>query len=1149
MRYTNLTKRFLLNKLQLTQTLSLVVKLIVIFYISVFLLVSCSTEDSKDSNSSAKTESQTSMKKNEEPALFKELGTAETGIGFRNQLTQNQYLNHFVYLYFYNGGGTAIGDLNNDGLPDVYFTGNIVGDKLYINKGGLKFEDGSKHATIHKGGGWRAGVNMVDINADGWMDIYICRSGWKKEERDSRRNLLYINKGIDEPTGMPLFEENAAKYGLDDSGHSIQSLFFDYDLDGDLDMYLTNHPLVLSMNQSLNDKVKQSKNPSDDERDKLYRNDGNGKFKEVALQSGIKNYAFGLGPAVSDINQDGYPDIYIGNDFQFSDFYYVNNGDGTFTESFAKHFKHSSYFSMGTDIADINNDGYLDIFVAEMLAKDNKRQKTNMAPMDSKLFWGLVEKGFYYQYMRNAMHLNMGNGHFSDIVYLSGLADSDWSWGSILVDFDQDGFKDLAVTNGYLLDTQDKDFGMRSNELAKEKDNKMSWKDLEPLLKSTPISNCMYKNNGDLTFSDVSKAWNFDFKGFSNGMAYGDLDLDGDVDLVINNINSEALVYESQANDLKTGNYLRLQFEGKKPNIHGLGTKVWIETSEGQQHQELQAVRGYQSSSEYVLHFGLGKVENVDKIRIVWQDGKGQILENVAANQALKVKYLDAEKGNFVAAKEEVSPLFEEVSADFNDLFEHSENDYDDFENELLLPHKQSQNGPKIAVGDVNSDGLEDFYIGGAAGQSGALYLQEADERFTFSNKNVFEVDKESEDIGSVFFDADKDGDMDLYVVSGGNEFLEGSSLLQDRLYINDGQGNFKKENERLPTTKASGSCVVAVDFDKDGDEDLFVGSRIIPQKYPFAPDSYLLQNNNGIFEDIAANVAPQLSEMGLVTDAVWTDVDGDTWMDLVVVGEWMPIRVFKNEEGEKLEEITADLGLKDTNGWWNSIEVKDMDGDGDTDWVVGNLGLNYKYQTSREEPFQVFCSDFDENGSLDIVLGYFNDGVCFPVRGRQCSSEQMPMIKEKFKSYEDFGAANLAEIYGEQSLKDALNLKAYQFASVFVENKGTEGFDVQSLPIEAQIAPVMGMVCEDFDQDGNEDILIAGNWYVSEIETSRADAGTGFLLKGNEKKGWQPMTILQSGFWANEDVRDVISLKSNGENKWLVVANNNTYMQIFKLK
>jgi len=560
-------------------------------------------------------------------------------------------------------------------------------------------------------------------------------------------------------------------------------------------------------------------------------------------------------------------------------------------------------------------------------------------------------------------------------------------------------------------------------------------------------------------------------------------------------------------------------------------------------------VRGFQSSSEYVLHFGLGEATTVDKIQVVWQDNKEQVLENVEANQVLKVKHSDAQKGNAIAEKEKSEPIFEEVTASFNKVFEHQENNYDDYAKELLLPHKQSQNGPKLAVGDVNGDGLEDFYIGGAANQSGALYLQQADGRFTFSKQNVIEADKQCEDIGALFFDADTDGDLDLYVVSGGNEFSVASEFLRDRLYINDGEGNFKKENERLPDLKASGACVVASDFDQDGDEDLFVGSRLIPQKYPFAPASYLLQNEGGKFVDITQKVAPELLETGLVTDAVWTDVDGDKWIDLVVVGEWMPIRVFKNDRGKALEDVGQTMGLSETNGWGNSIAAKDMDGDGDEDLVVGNLGLNYKYEASKQEPFQVFCSDFDDNGSLDIVLGYFNEGVCFPVRGRQCSSEQMPMIKQKFVSYEGFGEANLVDIYGEKPLKEALNLKAYQFASVYLENQGVDGFKLNSLPLEAQIAPIQGIVCSDFDKDGKEDILLAGNWYVAEVETSRGDAGTGLLLKGDGKGAWESVSVLQSGFWANEDVRDLVVIKSGEFNKWIIVANNDSGMQIFKVK
>jgi len=1119
--------------------------LIILVLLCVFFAACNTTEPENEKN---KTE--TTSKANQEPPLFKELGTAETGISFNNYLVENETMNPFRFAYLYNGGGVAIGDVNNDGLPDVYFTGNIVGDKLYLNKGDMKFLDVSKEIGLHKVGGWRTGVNMVDINADGWMDIYVCRSGWKKKDEELK-NLLYINKGLD-ANNVPIFEEQAAQYGLADDGYSVQSAFFDYDLDGDLDMYLMNHPHAVGKDKkTLGYHIEKSQNPPDQERDKLYRNDGNGKFTERAIQAGIKNAAFGLGLGVSDINGDGYPDIYVANDFQFPDFYFVNNGDGTFTESLQKYFKHCSYFSMGTDIADINNDGLVDIFVAEMLAKDNKRQKTNMADMDTKLFGALVQKGFYYQYMRNSMHLNQGNGHFSDIVYLTGLQNSDWSWGTLFMDFDQDGFKDLAVTNGYLRDTQDKDFTLRSNKLASQQNNRLRWKDIAPLLKSTPVPNCIFKNNGDLRFTDMSAQWDFDFKGFSNGLAHADFDLDGDVDLVINNINSVALIYESQANDLNKGNYIRLQLEGKKPNVHGLGTKVFLETSNGQQYQELQVVRGFQSSSEYALHFGLGNATKVDKLRIVWQDRKEQILENAEVNQVLKVKYTEAKKANALAEKDNsTAPIFQEVTSSNGNVFKHDENEYDDYEKELLLPHKQSQNGPKLAVGDVDGNGLEDFYIGGAAEQSGALYLQQKEEGFIVSNQSVFEEDSRSEDIGALFFDADGDSDLDLYVVSGGNEFSVEAEELQDRLYINDGKGSFKKENERLPTNmKASGACVVAADFDQDGDQDLFVGSRLIPQKYPFPPMSYLLQNEGGKFTDVTQKYAPELEEAGLVTDAIWADVDGDKWMDLVVVGEWMPIRIFRNDGGEALEETTDEMGLKNTNGWWNSIAAKDMDGDGDQDFVMGNLGLNYKYQTSKEEPFQVFCSDFDKSGNLDIVLGYFSEGICFPVRGRQCSSEQMPMIKEKFTSYESFGLSSIGDVYGEQALSESLNLKAYQFASVYLENKGIGGFELKELPLEAQIAPIQGIVCADFDEDGNEDILVAGNWYVSEIETSRGDSGTGLLLKGNGDGTWKPSMVNESGFWANDDVRDLAVIHSDKRAKWVVVANNNSGMQIFKFR
>ena len=1066
--------------------------------------------------------------------VFEMVRTYSSGLDFNNKLAETNQVNFFRYQYLYNGGGVGIGDINNDGLPDVYFTGTIANDKLYLNQGDMKFEDITVSAGIQENNGLKTGVSMVDINLDGYLDIYVCRSGWF-ESPSQRSNLLYINQGDN------TFIESAQSYGLAEGGHSVQAAFFDYDKDGDLDCYIANHGLFRIWSEEWEEL---RKNPPDEFSDQLYRNNGNNTFTDVSKEAGIHNFGHGLGLAVSDLNHDGWPDVYVANDFKAHDFYYINNGDGTFTEKAKSLLSHVSYFAMGSDVADINNDAKQDLFVVEMLAEDNKRQKTNMASMNPDKFWDLVRLGHHYQFMRNTLQLNDGKGSFSEIAYLSGLTNTDWSWAPLFGDFDHDGLKDLAITNGYLRDTQDKDFTKKANQMIEE-EGIPRFTEISSMMKSTKIKNYVFKNEGDYKFSDQSKNWGFDFLGFSNGMAYGDLDNDGDLDLVVNNFNDPASLYRNTTSDKGNGHYLLVDLKGPKMNPNGLGTKLTLETNRGKQFQEFWVVRGFQSSCDQRVHFGLAKGDQIKSLKIEWPDGKTQEINQPEVDQLLTVNYQNAMQKQLAEKNTKEQPYFMSVGPNNRYLFEHKENEYDDYEKEILLPHKQSQNGPKIIIGDINADGFDDFYIGGAAGQPGMLGVQLKGMQFGSASAAVFEQDAAYEDLGGVFFDADGDGDQDLYVVSGGNEFEAGSPMLQDRLYINEGGGKFKKDMNRLPSMLSSGGVAEAADFDGDGDQDLFVGGRLVPGKYPFAPRSYLLRNEGGKFVDVTETVAPGLLEPGLITSAIWTDFNGDGKLDLIAVGEWTGILMFQNMGGT-FEEVSTKNGLAEETGWWNKIVAADLDGDGDQDYVLGNLGLNYKYQASPEEPFEVYAHDFDENGSIDIVLGYYNDGTAYPVRGRQCSSEQMPMIAEEFETYEEFGEANLKGIYGDK-LKQALNYKARNFASSILMNQGNGKFVLKALPTLAQIAPINGIVVHDFNTDGILDLLVAGNLFQAEVETGRADAGRGLLLLGNGQGDFDPVIHNESGFFAPFDVKDLAMINTGSNQPNIILVGNNDHgMQMF---
>jgi hypothetical protein len=1058
--------------------------------------------------------------------LFKKLSLSESGISFKNEIKENDVLNYFSYEYIYNGGGVAIGDLNNDNLPDLFFTANMKYNKLYINKGNLEFQDISNHAGIQTKGDWCTGVTMVDINNDGWLDIYVSRSGWFGNT-DLRRNLLFINNGD------LTFTEQASSYGIDDPGYTSQVTFFDFDRDNDLDLYVGNHPI--NFKENLIEGMKRRKNPPLYQSDQLYRNDG-GKFTNISKQAGISNYGYALGVMASDLDNDGWTDIFVSNDFAAPNYYYRNKGDGTFENIGAKMFKHSSRFSMGADIADINNDGRYDIYTTEMMAEDNRRQKTNMASMSTELFWTFIKENYGYQYMHNSLQLNQGDAPFSEIAYLAGVATTDWSWSPLLVDFDNDGYKDIFVSNGFKRDVLDKDFNIQKGYEVKQ--NPSAFSKIKDHIPVTKLSNYIYQNNHNLTFKNQSKDWGFSDAMNTNGASYADLDNDGDLDLVLNNMDEPSVIYKNQLMELsnKKSNYLKIKFEGPPNNRNGIGTRISIKNGTQEQHHELLETRGYQSSVEPVLHIGLGAIESIDELKVLWPDGREQIIKNVDTGQILSIKYKNSKKGGI--NKNKVSPFFSSAKNYLKGIRPHKEKEFNDYSKQLLLPHKQSQFGPSIAVGDLNGDGMEDLFLGGAAEQAGLIAFQQKNGSFLPQKSSALEKDLKTEDMGSLFFDADGDGDLDLYVTSGSYEFKEKNPLLQDRLYLNDGSGEFVKKTSALPKLLSNGSCVIAGDYDNDNDLDLFVGGLSKHGKYPLSDDSYILKNVGGKFK-IANNEVFSSPPKGLVKSALWTDYDNDNDLDLIVTGEWMQIKIYNNENG-KLEEVTRNLGLNKSSGWWNSISSGDFDNDGDIDYILGNLGLNSKYKATYDSPFMIFANDFDKNGTFDVALGFYEDGIRYPLRGMQCSSEQVPSIAQKIPNYASFAIASIEDVYGAQELRSAINLEAFQFASCFMENKGDDGFILHPLPNEAQIAPIYGTLVQDFDRDGCLDALLVGNQFPIEVETTRQDAHRGVLLKGNCENNFTAVSIPETGLEIVGDAKAMAWISHTKSKKPLIIVTQN---------
>lgn len=1044
---------------------------------------------------------------------FEKLHISQTQIDFNNEVNETEMFNHFTWISIYNGGGVSIMDINNDGLQDVFLTATVGNDALYLNKGNMVFEDITKSAGVQKMQGTvSSGISYGDVNQDGYVDIYVSTFGYSSLE-DEKRNRLYINNGD------LTFTESAKEYGLDNGGYTVQSAFFDYDNDNDLDLFVMNQPSNVRLGKTTfihQDSI--SKETSD----LLFRNDGN-KFTDVSSEAGVESSAYGLGLCISDINQDGHQDIYIANDYEKPDYMYLNNGNGTFTNTIDKAVNHMSNFSMGMDIADINNDGLLDIGVVDMAGANHLRSKTNMPSMSPEVFYKFVDKGYHYQYMHNTLQLNNGDNTFSDISHMVGIAKTDWSWSLLMADYDNDTHRDIYISNGVKRDFRNNDYlqDLKESQISGARSSVFQIIDKIP---STPMSNYMFHNDGNYHFDNVAGDWGLGDKSFSQGAAYGDLDNDGDLDLVVNNMNALASVYENKAGD--HGNFIRFKLvsDSHKPMQ---GSSVKITTADGEQYAQLNTVKGFLSSSENVIHFGLGDNSTIKRVEIIWPNNTKTILLDVAANKVHTISFEKSEKNE--GLKKSEKSIFAEVDNLVPHV--HQENNYNDYASQNLLPYKLSEQGPFMSTADVDGDGDDDLYIGGSAEYSGHLFIYN-NGKYNKKDNPVFESDKLYEDMRSTFFDYDNDGDQDLYVCSGGNEYKIGSAKLQDRLYINDGKGSYAK-SKALPSVKESSSTAIAIDVDGDGDQDLVVFSRLVPGKYPQSPSSHILINEGGRYIDQTEKRASFLNKYGMVTDAIVSDYDGDGDKDILTVGEWMSPQVMINDGG------TFSLMATDIEpGLYFSIAAADMDADGDDDYLFGNLGTNNKYKASKEKPFRLYSDDFDNNGKYDVVLAGYFDGKIVPVRGKECSTQQVPYVSDRFKKYEDYANASIDEIY---DLEDAQSLVATSLKSVIAINNGGK-LESKVLPIKAQMSPINGFILKDVNGDNHIDIISVGNLYSTEVETTRYDAGTGTVLINDGQGNYNALSSKQSGINANADAKDIIL--SNGI---LIVSNNSDKVQSWK--
>jgi len=1078
--------------------------------------------------------------------LFTLIPSSQSQVDFSNDLKLDDKFNIYTYRNFYNGGGVGLGDINNDGLIDLYLTANMKPNKLYLNKGNFEFEDITSIAGVSGKSAWSTGVSMADVDGDGWLDIYICNSG--DVEGDNKQNELFINNGDN------TFSERGEEFGIADKGFSTHGAFFDFDKDGDLDLYLLNNSFrsIGSFNLQKNERPVRDQTGGD----KLYRNDGN-RFIDISEEAGIFGsvIGFGLGVTVGDIDQDGWLDIYISNDFFERDYIYMNNGDGTFKETLETKMKSISAASMGADMADINNDGYPELFVTEMLPSDESRLKTVTTFENWDRYQYGVNNGYHHQFTRNTLQLNNSGENFSEIGRLAGVAATDWSWGALILDFENDGFKDIFVTNGIYKDLTNQDYirYVSSEEVIKSIVSKdgVDYKTLIDAIPSNPIPNFAFVNDGlqdAISFTNQAAQLGLGTPSHSNGSAYGDLDNDGDLDLVVNNVNTPLFIYRNESNQIyPENNYLKVILKGTGKNTQGIGAKLIVKNKDQSYYLEQIPTRGFQSSIDSRPNFGLGSITRIDSLIVEWPDGKLTKLADIATNTTLTLDQRDAtipEKPKTIKS----STLFTDITDKLDLEYQHIENNFIDFDRDRLIFHMLSNEGPKICKGDVNKDGREDFFIGGAKDSPGALFIQQADGSFQKCCQSIFEKDKISEDADCLFFDADNDNDLDLYVASGGNEFPSSSSALLDRLYINDGTGVFSKSTGRLPATKfESTSSVKAADFDGDGDLDLFIGIRLLPFLYGVPASSYIYENDGtGKFENVTEDIAPGLLNIGMTTDALWADIDNDQDPDLIIVGEWMPIKIFENRSDGKLVEITKNAGLAKTNGWWNSIEAGDFDKDGDIDFVIGNHGLNSRFKASPEKPVTMHINDFDHNGTVEQIISTYNGDKSYPMILRHDLVMQIPGLKKRYSKYESYKEQTIEDIFSKEKIDQSTVLKAHVLETSLLINNNDGTFELRALPSAAQYSPVYGLALNDFDKDGHLDMLVGGNFYRSKPEVGIYDASYGLFLKGDGRSNFKSVMPIQSGFLSKGEIRDIVTIKSKGSDL-VLIGKSNSKMQVFK--
>jgi len=1106
-----------------------------IFALILLLLVACESQpETEQAATTTPEETPTST-------YFQLLDSSATGIGFTNQVADQNDFNILTYRNFYNGGGVAIGDINNDGLADLYFTSNLEKNRLYLNQGDFTFEDVTGQTRVGGTKSWSTGAAMADVNGDGWLDIYVSNSG--DVAGGNKENELFINSGTLSEEGLPTFTEQAEAYGLNNQGYSTQAAFFDYDLDGDLDCYLLNNsfkdPSRIDLYRSMRDK------PDELGGDKLYRNPGSRsdpgevrKFEDVTQEAGIYSSAigFGLGTVIGDINQDNYPDIYVSNDFWERDYLYINQGDGTFSEELIDRIDFCSISSMGGDMADINNDGHPEIFTTDMLAGDNYRLKAMSAFDPYHLEDMKYRANYHYQIGQNCLHLNDGEGDFQEIGMLAEVAATDWSWGALFFDFENDGRKDLFVSNGIYRDLMYMDFRdfLANNDVYRKiaLKEEVDYPALIEQMPSNPIKNFAFANQSNFQFSNQAEALGLAQPSFSNGAAYGDLDNDGDLDLVVNNVNMPAFVYRNEA-ERTANNYLKIKFNGYAENPFGIGAKVTLRTRAGLQVLENYTTRGFESSVEPHLIFGLGSSEAIDQLEVIWPDGKRQTLAQVPANQTITLNHTEATETTPVQLSSP-PPAFAEVSEELiQGKAQHQENTYNDFDHEILLWRMLSTEGPRVVAGDVNGDERDDFILLGAIDDEDKLFVQTSTGQFRRMNIADFQATKNFESSCGALFDHDGDGDLDLVLGAGGNEYQRGSQQFALRYFKNDGQGNFTLDNSQLPPIVGNFSTVEAEDFDADGDIDLFLGGRCIPGNYGLPPRSFLLVNDQGRWQDATPE---SLAGVGMVTDAAWADTDGDQDQDLVVVGDWMGITIFKNNQG-RLGQAQV---LPNSNGWWTRLEAADLDQDGDTDFVLGNWGLNTKFKASSQKPVTMFVNDFDQNNKSEFILNWYppQDDQAYPFATKMEITKQLPNLRKQILKYEDYSSQTYESLFPANTREASIAYQAEYLESAVLWNEGAQ-FSLQALPIEAQVAPVFAIAVNDWNNDGHADIWLGGNFYALKPQVGRHNASRGVFLTGMGKKRFRPVSSAMSGIHIEGEVRDAVILPVNQKSVMLVARNN----------